>query len=368
MGSEDGLRQIAYDNVLSTEETCRTLNRSRQQLNNYVKDGKLKVLKSMGKSNLFWKPDVYEFIRELNRERPREKHTIYGTSSEDAIRAFHSLNINKDEVQEVYIFFDQRDAAQYNFYNVIDVEMPNTPTRIDAARFVIIMKDGEEFWLNSLTCGYSGIGCGASETVLYELGIEETDKGYNPRVERYRICHYYREDDMWSFEGHESPMDEALDSVWKNKDEHILGVESSLFRYNGKLVLTQGARYRKSFFGEKDVEEPSLRLLATSLYYVPNAVSVEFLRKEEAMATGHYEVVLSDTLIYQIIIRDASDRELWLTYPFEDIPVKKRYNVVQLMQMLGVDTEGKAEKSSFIANWFNKDLITYYGVHEVKGE
>ena len=53
MNDYNGFKKIAQQNVLSTDEACEILGRTRQQLNNYIKSGRLEILKSTKNGNLF---------------------------------------------------------------------------------------------------------------------------------------------------------------------------------------------------------------------------------------------------------------------------------------------------------------------------
>ena len=358
-----GLKQKARKNVLTTEETCLLLHRTRQQLNNIIKSGGLEVFKSTPKANLFWRSDVYALLKKLNKETPRSYTKIYGSSTESAKKAFRELSINKDDVEQVYVFFEEWDAIQKNFYNVEGIEMPDTLTRLDAPRFIIIMKDGTEYWFNGLTCGYSGTGTAGTEEVLEELGIDKAvGNRAHPRISAYKICHYYRSGSKWEFDG-ENPEDSR--AYWSIREKNLLGLETQLYRYNGHLVLTQGARYITSPLDD-GLQEPSLRMLANSLYFTPNPTEVQFLSREDALATGHYDMAFSETLVYQIVIRDFNENELWLTYPFETIKPEKQQSMRDLMRMLNVklDEETLSDK---VISWLGKKprfKTTTYTVHE----
>lgn len=356
----DGEKIEAYRNILTTEEACQILGRSRQQLNNLLKRGEIEIFKSTSNGNLFWRPDVYELLRKINREQPRTIHEVYGSSTESALRAFKALDIDKDHVDEVYVFFSHMDAIFKNFYNILEVEMPDTLTAVEGTRFIIIMDYGKEYWFEGFTCGYGGVGCGGTETVLSKLGIIEKQEYINPIVSGNRVLHFFRnEDRSWGYKGEPSVFEEhKIDSL---SEQNLIGVNEYLFRYNGHLVLTQESRYRK-VLGE--VLEPSKEVLFNSLYFVPSPVSVEFLSKEQAMSTGHFQTSYGETIIYQVIIHDISDRELWLNYPFEEIPENKQHNMRELMDALGlyIEEETVADK---VLNWLNIRPRNIYGHYDL---
>ena len=359
-----GEKAFAKTNVLSTEETCKILGRSRQQLNNLIKNNNIEVFKALSNSNLFWRPEVYELLRKLNREKSRVLHEVYGYSTSQALEAFYALNIDKEKVEEVYVFFYQRDAISKNFYNIVEIEMPNTLTSIEGPRFVIVMEDGEEYWFEGLTCGYAGTGCHGTETVLSELGILVKQRGsINSIISDNRMIHFFRNDDRtWNHVGEPSIYEEhRIDFI---SEENLLGIEENLYRYNGCLVLTQGARFQSVYGG---MPEPSKEVLFKSLYFVPNPVSVEFLSEKDAINTGHYQTIYGETVLFQIVIKDISDRELWLNYPFEKISQKKQHNMRELLTTLGVQIEEQSITDKFL-DWLNLRPRNIYRHYEGNGK
>ena len=356
-----GLKTLAQANVLTTEETCSILDRTRQQLNNLLRKNEIEVFKVTSNGNLFWKPDVYELLRKINRDSGREYHEIHGYTTSKSVSAFRSLSINPKEVEQVYVFLSARDAIQKNFYNIRDVEMPDTLTNIEAARFIIIMNNEEEYWFDGLTCGYGGEGCGGSETVLSELGILERGKSrVNSIISSNKVLHFYRDNGEWKYEGEDSVEDDGMDYYWRQ--EHDLdSIESYYYRYNGNLVLTQGVKYKKTFGA---VKAPSKEVLMKSLYFTPNPVTVEFLTKEEALKTGHFRVGYSETLIYQIIIKDISDRELWLTYPIEDILKTNPLSMREVYEVLGIEVEEETlpDKLKYLLGLSPRKIFGRYAV------
>lgn len=357
----DGVRLAALKNILTTEETCNILERSRQQLNNLIKGGDITVFKSTTNGNLFWRPDVYELLRKINRERPREIHAILGCSTDKSWEEYKELNLDKEEIDQIFVFFSHRDAILKNFYNIVEVEMPDSLTMVEAARFIIVMNDGTEYWFDGFTCGYSGQGCGGTENVLSDLGVlEKGKKNINPIISSSRMLHFWKDNNEWKHEGSASITEEHhIDSF---SEENLLGIEECFYRYNGHLVLTQGARYKR-VLGE--VPEPSREVLFKSLYFVPNPVSVEFLSKEEALNTGHFENRYGETILYQVVIRDLSDRELWLNYPFDNLPEKKQHSMKELMDVLGVKVEEQTT-SEKILSWLSQKPRNIYKEYRIE--
>lgn len=62
------LKHISQTNILTTEEVCKVLGRTRQQLSNYVKNGDIPILKKEANGNLFWRADVFDFMKNHPRK------------------------------------------------------------------------------------------------------------------------------------------------------------------------------------------------------------------------------------------------------------------------------------------------------------
>lgn len=156
--------------------------------------------------------------------------------------------------------------------------------------------------------------------------------------------------------------------VLAKDEEELMQIEEKLFNAASLKSLKlkacfgkQGAKYRKTF-GE--VKPPNVEVLAKSLYFTPNPVTVEFLTKEEALRTGHYRVGYSETLIYQIIIKDISDRELWLTYPIEDILKTNPLSMKEVYEVLGIEVEEETlpDKLKYLLGLSPRKIFGRYAV------
>lgn len=192
------------------------------------------------------------------------------------------------------------------------------------------------------------------------LGILEKEYPVNPIISSSRMLHFWRDNGTWQHIGSESVTEEHHMDSFSERD--LLGIEECFYRYNGHLVLTQGARYR-SVFGE--IKEPSKEVLLKSLYFVPNPVSVEFLSKEEALSTGHFENRYGETILYQVVIKDVSDRELWLNYPFEKLPEKKQHSMKELMDVLGVKLKDQTVPEK-IVGWLSQKPRNIYREYRIE--
>lgn len=348
LNDDNGIKRIAKDNVITTDESCEILGRTRQQLNNYVRNGDIEIFKPTKNGNLFWRPDVYRLAHMIHKKRVREHHEILGGTTGQAYEAIEKLKLNPNEISEIYVFFLHNDAIQRDFYNLCAVEMPDTLIEVEAPRFVVIMNDGTEHWLEGFTCGYGGVGPSGTEDTLVRWGIidKRGDDGVDGRIWNSSILHIVREENEWNFITEESCYRYVENRLEGNHWDEI-GV--SFYYFNQKLVLTQENLYRSIMDRKRAIPT---ELLLKYIDFIPQPSTVQFLSYDTAIETGHFSVSFSKTIAYQIIIKDVMDRELWIQYPFEEIPNEKQHNMKELLEMLGMEVED----ASFIEKakqWFS---------------
>lgn len=359
----NGEKLLAAQNVLSTEEACDILGRSRQQLHNYINSGDISIFKALSNGNLFWKPDVYELLQKINRKKSRNINPILGFTTWDSLEAFKKINVRESDIDEIHVFLSEKDAIMKNFYNVVEVEMPNSLARIESARLIIIMKSGEEYWFDGFTCGYCGTGCRGTNTVLTELGIIEKSERISHIVSDNQVLRFYRnEEGKWTYDGEPSSFDKHTKNILSKKT--VLEIDEQFYRYNGRLVLTQNFNRRGL---SKEMSKEEKIIIARVLFFVPNPVSIVLLTEDEAIQTGHFQVAYGRTKAYQIIIRDFSDRELWIYYPFDELLVEKQYSIKELLCSMGFvfSEETMCER---ILNWLRIKPRTIYGHYELQSD
>ena len=178
MTDYNGLKKIAQQNVLSTDEACEILGRTRQQLNNYIKSGRLEILKSTKNGNLFWRPDVFFLSKQIHQERIREHHEILGGSTSQATQAAKNLNLNPREISEIYVFFEEKDAIEKNFYCLETLETPDTLIAIQAPNFVF-HKRIRGFEKDQIPGWHLGgvLADGIVDAVLFGIAFQPTNAG-----------------------------------------------------------------------------------------------------------------------------------------------------------------------------------------------
>lgn len=278
-------------------------------------------------------------------------HEIYGSSTEKALRAFYGLDINPEKVQQVFVFFDKWDAILRGFFNLEADETEGKLVSLDAPRMIIITDDNQ-YWFHGLTTGYAGQGCRGTEEVLLKLGVIEKDKyPVQLEIQTYRVLHYYRENGRWTFAGEGSKRDLHC----RNTDAHV-----NLCRRDGKLVLLQALRLKKDAMYQSI--EPDLDWLCESEYFMEKPTKIKLMSHDEAVKSGHVRNWTTGEEVYQIVISDDSNREIWLTYPFEELGENRRVNLIAFMDRLGVRLA--RGKKSFLDKILSQKR-SIYGSYEI---
>lgn len=116
--------------------------------------------------------DSLSFFDNFAKKDKLTYHEILGSSTSKALQAFYKLEINPEEVSEVWVYYDKWDAILDGRYNLISdgKNDENKEIMLDAPRFVVKTKD-EEYWFHGLTCGYDGQGCAGTQEILYKIGV-----------------------------------------------------------------------------------------------------------------------------------------------------------------------------------------------------
>lgn len=303
--------------------------------------------------------NLLDLLQRLSTKKARSGyHDIYGSSTDKALRAFYELKIDPNDVEEVYVFFEEWDAILSGFYNVEGDVAENELILTDAPRLIIITGDGE-YWFQGFTCGYAGQGCGGTQEVLYRLGILDSKSDYvDSDIVANRIMHYYKVRGVWKLEKKENSMREN----YHNCRGEVSGMEG-LYDWNNKLVLTQALKVERNKHYE--VIEPTLEWMRASDYFLDDIKRITFLSQEEAKKQGRYEKDYGTEYIYQIIIEGSDSRELWLTYPFEEFEDIPGDNLIEFVKGYGIDLDKEVSQSglSKIVNARKSIYQTYATSH-----
>ncbi len=300
---------------------------------------------------------IFSFCQNFIIKNKRQYHEILGTSTNKALQAFYDCEINADDITDIWVYFSEWDAILDGRYNLISdgKDDEDREIQLDAPRFVIRLKDKTEYWFNGLTCGYAGQGCGGTQEVLLKLGVIEDDGNYvNAEIQIYRCLHYYKDGDKWTYHGEESRYDQNYEPLRGNADV-------SLFMYNNHLTISQSYRYSYRYNRSLEIEEPGEDWFKASLFFLGDASGireVELIKVEEP--DKRVLRAPSTDPSYQIVLRGMDDREVWLDYPFNDIPDEKRDNLYAFLTELGftvpreVDNSGLFKVKKNIYGTYNK--------------
>lgn len=296
--------------------------------------------------------DMFSFFEKFIVKNKRQYHEILGTSTDRALEAFYKCNINPDEVTDVYVYFSSWDSILDGRYNLLSDgnDDSDIPIDLDSPRFIIKTID-KEYWFHGLTCGYAGQGCGGSQDILLKLGIIEEDEYYvKYEIQAYRCLHYFKENGKWTYVGEESRYDKYYDGIRENS-------QIDLFSYNDNLTISQSYRYPFRYSRLSEVVEPEYEWFVASMYFINDPVELELIKVDEP--EKKILGAINTNPSYQVIVRDRSGRELWLDYPFNDIPDEKRTNLYRFISELGFNVPREFEKNRLIK--ISNDIYkTYY--------
>lgn len=278
-------------------------------------------------------------------------HEIYGSSTDKALRAFYSMDIDPDKVQQVFVFFDKWDAILRGFFNLEEDETEGKLVSLDAPRMIIITDDNQ-YWFHGFTTGYAGQGCSGTEEVLLKLRIiEKDDYPVKFEIQQYKVLHYYRENGVWTYSGEDSKRDLHRQDI----DGHV-----NLCRRDGKLVLLQALRLKKDKMNK--AIEPDLEWLCESEYFMEKPTKIRIMSNEEAVRDGYTRNWITGDEVYQIVISDDYNREIWMTYPVEELGENNRNNLAAFMDKLGVRFD--KGKKSFIEKILSQKQ-SIFGTYEI---
>lgn len=315
--SDKALQEIIRDSVLTTEEACDILGRTRQQLHNLINKGLIVPFKKTSNINLYWASDVYALQRKLNNFPDTEYHEIHGFTTAISLSKLRNANIDSRNIAEIYVFSNGKDAVLKGFYNVMGVEIPNMLTHIETPSFVIVMNDGKTHWFRGLMCGDE---CEGTKTALKELGVMEMSD-LDSTIPFYSELLFYKENGEWKYHG-----------VKPEENSNIEHTPYYAF-YNKTFVMMQELSQRKL----SDISVVGMDIVKSALFFVPNPISIKIISEEEAIK-GRFCLNDREVIAYRIIIKDITEREYWLPY-FSGIEGKKPFNMKEFFKVCGIEVK-----------------------------
>ena len=189
------------------------------------------------------------------------------------------------------------------------------------------------------------------------LGIIEEDQYYvNYEIQTNRCLHYFKKNGKWTYQGQESRYDLYYEKLRDNADFHV-------FMYNDNLTVSQSYRYQHRFSRMLDAEEPGYEWFTASMFFIGKPTEVELVKVDED--DGRVLRAPVTTPSYQVVIRNKNaNRELWLDYPFNDIPDDRRDNLYKFFDEIGVRIPRECDKNALIKR--RRDIYKVYPVGETK--
>lgn len=298
--------------------------------------------------------DSFSFFENFAEKDKLTYHEILGSSTSKALQAFYKLEINPEEVSEVWVYYDKWDAILDGRYNLISDRKndENKEVMLDAPRFVVKTKE-EEYWFHGLTCGYDGQGCAGTQEILNKIGvIEITENSMNMEISQNKCLHYFKKEGKWTFHGEESRYDLHYDPIESKSDIR-------LFVYNNNLTISQSYTYGFRYNRMLAAEEPDAEWFSASLYFIGGEKGVreiELIPNEEL--SGQVGSAWKEPS-YQVVIRGVDNREIWLDYPFAMIPPSNRQNLYRFFSDLGFDVPAEKDTSGLF-----KMRKSIYGIYK----
>lgn len=353
-------RDFIKHNVLTSSEVAELLKTTRQRISAIVKSGELEPIKQTSQGMLFLRSDIeaYKKKKELGYVLSFKNtfEPIYdrsGTTKKSV--EFFKENIHKlDEIQSIFIFFDEIDSAIGNFFIASDLLKIGELRHIETPHLIIKDINGQELWLGGCNCGYGGTGPHGSKQILSLLRDSNKLKNFNYTDEKIKEILYHRVVNI------------LIDSVGNTDvitrkslvDETSTNgyVTASLYLFRNNLVLLQDSH---SIWNKND--KYPLEVIEKYRAFIPCPQEIiVYPTKEHARDSGYIGLDRGylDEEVYRLIIRDSTGRELWLNPIIDnDKPIYQQNNICELLNYCGFDLKIKENNTnSKLFTWLNTTL------------
>ncbi|HDR6289304.1 TPA: hypothetical protein QCU33_005442 [Bacillus cereus] len=338
----DNFKALLQKELLTSAQAVELLGISKQRFGVIVKKNNLTPIHESSQGNLFLRRDIEKIVKGIH-DIPKNQNLIlvqpYG-SSDESLLFFEENKEYLDKITSIYIYRYELDAVLDNFYIGLDTGFENKQS-LDVPH--LVLRDdssGKEMWLKSLNCGYSGQGPRCTIKLLTSLGIDSKDA--NSLIKKHKVVKFFKTENG-NFEGtFENPI------VDGNESQGI-----AYHSWDNKLIFSQKGNYTFEFDNQN-----TLSFLKDYYSIVPNIKDIIiFNSKEEALEKGYYtRDYRNNEIIHQLIIRDISNRELWLQIPRtqNDIPLKQHKDVKELLAMCGINIDDPVDSfPEIIKKWLN---------------
>jgi len=315
--------------LLTSSQAAELLEVTKQRFGVIAKNKNLEPVHQSTQGKLYLRRDIERIKNGSNQLRSKKEPVFFekSGSTNRAILEFKKHRHLMGEITHIFVYLSQLDAILDGFYIILDNTLSDKQT-IDVPNFILRDCNGQEMWFSGLNCGYKGEGPTGSSKVIQLVGL---DKEIADVVRENHDSVKYFKDANGKFEVH------------CNKSEIKRVTDNSIkFHYwKGKLIFLQERENYLRF------DNNSVNFLQEYKALIPNISDVIlFNSKDEAKEQGYYiNNISGDEIIYQIIIRDESNREVWLcpeiSKSIESLKYKK--DIQEILSLCGLHIEEPVE-------------------------
>lgn len=345
------LRLFLKNNLLFSSEAAQILGVSRPTITNLKNAGELLCVSESSKGDLYLLQDIMKYKQKrdgIQAFLPPEP-LFHSTASQLNSKWLQESIRKMGRVEQIHIYFEDKDAILDGFFYVSQTSQYGKLSFVYAPRFILIDEYKKQLWLSCATAGYTGAGSRTSERILKKLpeiaGIQIpplSEEMIYQLFEHRRVKYLLQQDD-WEVIGEDSLFQPRRLGI---KEEF----PARFYWYDDRLVLLQ----EDSFRGDKS---DALQLLQHYARFIPNPIAfVYYPNIELAMEHDRFDPLAREGLhkvIYRLIIRDLSGRELWLIPQIEEnVTFSRQQSVHELLKYCGFDMQAVNDKSRF-SNWIN---------------
>ena len=338
----DELRAFIKDNVMTFSEVSTYLNMNKQSIYNLIKKKELIPAKYTPKCVIFSKNDVIRYHNKEHYKRLEETkyktNIAYGSGGTSRAIAYFEENVNNIEaIIKITIYFYDEDAIFDNNFYIYDDYSENELLIISTPRMVIEFNDGTKpLWLHGVNCGYGGTGPNGSIEILKKIGISSN---MALEVEKHKKITYYKENNEWNY----FPSNSFNDGINKDPFGHF-------YLFNDSIVLLEDFDLYHNMI--KNNTYTTEDFIKKYIKFIPQPIKIAVLSREYAIANGYYKD--SITNVYQIIIIDSSNRQIWIKKNIDDLNnIRNNQSIKDILESLGYELD-KLSLPQILSEWIDK--------------
>jgi len=350
-------RDFIKHNVLTSAEVAELIQTTRQRIAAIVKSGELEPIKQTPQGMLFLRSDIEAYKKKKELGYISSENLFCPIYDRNGIThksiEFFKNNIDKlSQIHSISIFFDEIDAAINNYYLASDLLKIGELRYVETPHFIIRDIKGQELWLGGCNCGYGGTGPHGSQKVLSLLRDSGRLKNFNYTNEEIMQFLYYRVINIFVDDENTEIIkrDSAVDNNYITQD---FTATLHLFRHNLVLLQDPCSVWNK-------IDKYPLGVIEKYRAFIPNPQEIiVYPTFEQAREEGHIGLNrgYSSEEIYNIIIRDATGRELWLSPHIDDrTPIYEQKNICELLKSCGFEFEIPNNTTTKLSDWLNTTL------------